>query len=42
MRNKAEKLGGMINFVFDEDEGFEIQISLPGSLKINHEVEDEN
>lgn len=33
MRNKAEKLGGMINFVSEEGEGFEIHLSLPGSLK---------
>lgn len=37
MRNKAEKLGGMINFVTEEGEGFEIRLSLPGSLKVSEE-----
>ena len=34
MRAKAESLGGMINFRSAPDEGFEIRLSLPGSLKI--------
>lgn len=34
MRAKAEALGGMINFSSEPGEGFEIRLSLPGSLKI--------
>ena len=34
MRAKAESLGGMINFSSEPGEGFEIRLSLPGSLKI--------
>ena len=34
MRPKAESLGGMINFSSEPGEGFEIRLSLPGSLKI--------
>ena len=33
MRAKAESLGGMINFSSEPGEGFEIRLSLPGSLK---------
>lgn len=33
MRKKAEKLGGVISFNFEEGEGFEIRSSLPESLK---------
>lgn len=33
MRAKAEKLGGMVRFSSEEGEGFEIEMSLPGSLK---------
>ena len=33
MRAKAESLGGMINFSSAPGEGFEIRMSLPGSLK---------
>ncbi len=36
MRAKAEALGGMINFSSEPDEGFEIRLSLPGSLKIKN------
>ena len=34
MRAKAKSLGGMINFSSEPGEGFEIRLSLPGSLKI--------
>ena len=34
MRAKAEALGGMSNFSSEPGEGFEIRLSLPGSLKI--------
>ena len=34
MRAKAEKLGGMINFSSETDEGFEIRMSLPEKVKI--------
>ena len=34
---KAEKLGGIITFDFQEGEGFEIRSSLPESLKIKGE-----
>ena len=34
LRAKAEALGGMINFSSEPGEGFEIRLSLPGSLKI--------
>ena len=37
MRKKAEKLGGIITFDFEEGEGFEIRSSLPESLKIKGE-----
>ena len=33
MRAKAEQLGGMIRFSSEEGEGFEISMSLPGSMK---------
>lgn len=35
MRAKAEALGGMIQFSSEPDEGFEIRLSLPGSLKVS-------
>lgn len=35
MRAKAESLGGMIRFSSEEGEGFEIELSLPGSLKVS-------
>lgn len=41
MRNKAEKLGGMINFVSEAGEGFEINVSLPGALKTGAKEEKE-
>ncbi len=34
MRAKAEKLGGMIHFSSETDEGFEIRMSLPEKVKI--------
>lgn len=37
MRKKAEKLGGIITFDFEEGEGFEIRSSLPESLKVKGE-----
>jgi len=37
MRKKAEKLGGIITFDFQEGEGFEIRSSLPESLKVKGE-----
>ena len=41
MRAKAESLGGMIRFSSEEGEGFEILLSLPGSLKISAQKEEE-
>ena len=37
MRKKAEKLGGIITFDFEDGEGFEIRSSLPESLKVKGE-----
>ncbi len=40
MRAKAESLGGMIHFSSEEGEGFEIRLSLPGSVKLKSEKND--
>ena len=42
MRAKAESLGGMVHFSSEEGEGFEILLSLPGSLKITAQKEKGN
>ncbi len=39
MRAKAEALGGMLQFSSEEGEGFEIRLSLPGSLKADPETQ---
>ena len=42
MRAKAESLGGMVHFSSEEGEGFEILLSLPGSLKVSAQKEEGN